>query len=135
MNVSQNQQLDLGGSVTDGIRVGSIAMAAYEYVTLMMRQLLFSHSSTYPTGDSYLLTLPAEWRFWKSQRRRNQIRLVPSLHPRGSRPDAYLPILLVNPALVSAFSSSSGESQTISAAKATRSPSGALLTDMSASLQ
>ena len=47
MNVSQNQQLDLGGSVTDGIRVASIAMAAYEYVTLMMRQLLFSHSSTF----------------------------------------------------------------------------------------
>ncbi|KAF9648593.1 hypothetical protein BDM02DRAFT_2211671 [Thelephora ganbajun] len=50
MNVTRGNHQDLGGTISDGIRVGSIAIAAYDY----------------------LLTLPAEWRFWKSQCRRNQ---------------------------------------------------------------
>jgi len=40
MNVSQRGQEDLGVSVLDGIRVGSIAVATYEYVAPMTRQLL-----------------------------------------------------------------------------------------------
>lgn len=51
MNVSRRGEADFGESVSDAIRVGSIAIAIYDY----------------------FLTLPAEWRFWKSQFRRNQI--------------------------------------------------------------
>lgn len=41
MNVSRRGQEDLGVNVSDGIRVGSIAMATYEYVASMTRQLPF----------------------------------------------------------------------------------------------
>ena len=37
MNVSRRGQEDLGVNVSDGIRVGSIAMATYEYVASMTR--------------------------------------------------------------------------------------------------
>lgn len=40
MNVSRRSQEDLSVSVLDGIRVGSIAVATYEYVALMTRHLL-----------------------------------------------------------------------------------------------
>ncbi|KAF9793396.1 hypothetical protein BJ322DRAFT_1034451 [Thelephora terrestris] len=51
MNVSRRSEQDAGESVSGAIMVGSIAIAIYDY----------------------FLTLPAEWRFWRSQLRRNQI--------------------------------------------------------------
>jgi len=41
MNVSRRSQEDLGVNVSDGIRIGSIAIATYEYVASVTRQLLF----------------------------------------------------------------------------------------------
>ena len=34
MNVGRGEQLELAGSIANGIRVGSMAIAAYEYVIL-----------------------------------------------------------------------------------------------------
>ena len=51
------------------------------------------HSSA-PADDSYLLTLPAEWQFWKSQRWRDQIRLVPDPSLQVFRLDLYICLYL-----------------------------------------
>lgn len=38
MNVSRRSEEDISGSVSDVIRVGSIAIAIYEYVSSILRQ-------------------------------------------------------------------------------------------------
>lgn len=78
MNVSQRSEENFGESVSDVIRVGSIAIAIYECVSSVSCQLLlWPFANAPPTVDgSYFLTLPAEYRLWKSQLRRSQIRLV-----------------------------------------------------------
>ena len=40
MDLIPRSQDDFGETFSDGIRVGSIAIATYEYVALMTRQLL-----------------------------------------------------------------------------------------------
>lgn len=72
-NASSHDPYDLTGHykwlderVASYIRIASVSIAAYEYVST-------NHDVAYgivtdETSNSYLLTLPAEWRFYKSQK-------------------------------------------------------------------
>jgi hypothetical protein len=91
MNVSLRSEQDSNESISNAIRVGSIAIAIYECVPLDDDTFDCVTPHPYPTDDSYLLTLPAEWRFWKSQLRRNQIRLAHPT-PQAFRTDICPPI-------------------------------------------
>lgn len=52
--------------VASYIRIASVSIAAYEYVP-WFHHLTYSRTTDH-ASDSYLLTLPAEWRFYKSQK-------------------------------------------------------------------